>query len=94
MTVRHELSRYEIPNEQVQEAAGQLQNADNFETMGTIAYTHTFSPHVVADFRGMVRDNANDFYSNPEFDSHRSVSAQSVSRRIFQGHRHHRSWTQ
>ena len=32
--------------------------------MGTIAYTHTFSSHVVADFRGMVRDNANDFYSN------------------------------
>ncbi len=66
MTVRHELSRYEIPNEQVQETAGQLQNADNFETMGTIAYTHTFSSHVVADFRGMGRDSSNDFYSNPE----------------------------
>ena len=66
MTVRHELSRHEIPNEQVQEAAGQLQNADNFETMGTIGYTHTFSPHVVADFRGMGRDNSNDFYSNAD----------------------------
>jgi hypothetical protein len=64
LTVRHELSRYQIPNEQVQEAAGQLQNADNFETMGTIAYTHTFSSHVLADFRGMVRDSANDFNSN------------------------------
>jgi outer membrane cobalamin receptor len=65
MTVRHELSRYEIPNEQLQEDAGQVQNADNFETMGTIAYSHIFSPNVVADFRGMVRNNANDLYSNP-----------------------------
>jgi hypothetical protein len=65
MTVRHELSRFEIPNEQVQEAAGQLQNADNFETMGTIAYSHIFSSNVVLDLRGMVRDNANDLYSSP-----------------------------
>ena len=38
--------------------------ATNFETMGIVSYQHTFSPHVVADFRGMVRDNANDFNSN------------------------------
>lgn len=64
LIVRHELSRYELPNEQVQEAAGQLQTADNFETMGIISYEHTFSSNAVADFRGMVRDNASDFYSN------------------------------
>jgi hypothetical protein len=62
--VRHELSRYDIPNEQVQQAAGQRQTADNIETMGIVSYQHTFSSHVVADFRGMVRDNANDFNSN------------------------------
>lgn len=65
LIVRHELSRYELPNEQVQQAAGQLQTADNFETMGIISYEHTFSSNVLADFRGMVRDNANDFNSNP-----------------------------
>ena len=64
--VRHELSRYDIPNELVQQAAGQLQQADNIETMGTVSYQHTFSSNAVADFRGMVRDNANDFNSNPE----------------------------
>ena len=58
------LSRYDIPNEQVQQAAGQRQNADNFETMGIVSYQHTFSSHAVADFRAMVRDNANDFNSN------------------------------
>jgi hypothetical protein len=64
--VRHEVSRYDIPNELVQQAAGQHQTADNIETMGTASYQHTFSSTAVADFRGMVRDNANDFNSNPE----------------------------
>src|SRR5580692_3868787 len=66
LSVRHELGRYDIPNEQVQQAAGQRQTADNFETMGIAAYQHTFSSRAVADFRGMVRDNANDFNSNPD----------------------------
>ncbi|MGB6718363.1 MAG: TonB-dependent receptor [Candidatus Acidiferrales bacterium] len=66
MSVRHELSRYQLPNEDIQESAGQLQSADNFETMGIISYQHTFSPHAVADFSAMVRDNANDFYSNAD----------------------------
>jgi hypothetical protein len=65
-TVRHEVSRYDIPNEFLQQAAGQRQTADNIETMGNVSYQHTFSSHVVADFRGMVRDNANDFNSNAD----------------------------
>src|SRR5260370_25246769 len=32
--------------------------------MGIASYQHTFSAYAVADFRGMVRDNANDFNSN------------------------------
>jgi hypothetical protein len=62
--VRHEDSRYDIPNEYVQQSAGQRQTADNVETMGIASYQHTFSPRMVADFRAMVRDNANDFNSN------------------------------
>jgi TonB-dependent Receptor Plug Domain len=62
----YEFSRYQIPNEQIQQAAGQLQTANNFETMGIIAYQHTFSPNVVANLHGMVRNNANNFYSNPD----------------------------
>jgi len=62
--VRHEVARYDIPNEMIQEAAGQRQTADNIETMGIASYQHIFSTHVVADIRGMVRDNANDFNSN------------------------------
>jgi hypothetical protein len=62
--VRHEVSHYDIPNELVQQAAGQAQTADNIETMGIASYQHTFSSNLVADFRGMVRDNQNDFNSN------------------------------
>lgn len=63
-TVRHGLSRFEIPNEQVQENAGQLQDGSNFETMGTVAYQHIFPPDVVADLRGMVRSNSDSLTSN------------------------------
>jgi hypothetical protein len=64
--LRHEVSRYDIPNELEQQAAGQRQNANNIETMGIASYQHTFSSNMVADFRGMVRDNANNFYSNED----------------------------
>ena len=75
LMVRHELSRFALPNEQVQQAwcyaPGQLtgppcqqQNANNFETMGIVSYAHTFSPNVVANFNGMVRSQENNFYSN------------------------------
>lgn len=66
MSVRHELSRYDIPNEQIQQTAGQRQTADNIETMGIASFEHTFSPKTLARISGMVRDNANDFNSNPE----------------------------
>ncbi len=76
LSVRHELARYEIPNEQLQEdpqlqdpappsgTPPQLQTADNFETIGIALYRHIFSPNVLLDVRGMVRDNSNDFNSN------------------------------
>jgi hypothetical protein len=92
---RHELARYAIPNELVQQngawlpnsdndtgcppvppdqepsdcvyiPGGQLQNGDNFETMGSVAYQHIFSSDAIGWLRGMARDNSTDFYSNPE----------------------------
>jgi hypothetical protein len=64
-TLRHELARYDIPNEMLQQAAGQRQNAANFQTMGTASYEHIFSATAIGNLRGMVRDNSNDFESNP-----------------------------
>jgi hypothetical protein len=73
--VRYALSRYQLPNELVQQnwcyAPGQTsgppcqqQNANNFETMAIANYRHIFSSNVVGDFRFMARNNGNDFYSN------------------------------
>ena len=90
--VRHELSRYDIPNEQMQQAAGQRQTADNIETMGIVSYQHTFSSHVVADFRGMVRDNANDFYSNVYSTPIEVFQHNWFREGYFKGHRYRRSW--
>lgn len=66
LSVRHEVSRYDIPNELVQQAAGQRQNADNVETMGIAAYQHVFSANAMAQLSGMVRDDSDDFYSNAQ----------------------------
>src|ERR1700722_8049866 len=66
LIVRHEFSRYELPNEKLQEAAGQMQAADNIETMGTASYQHTFSSNALTDFRTMVRDNEIGFNSNEQ----------------------------
>src|ERR1039458_7321946 len=66
LIVRHGLSRYEIPNEQVQQAAGQRQDGNNFETMGIVSYQHVFSSNALGSLRGMVRDNSDDLTSNPE----------------------------
>jgi len=66
LIVRRELARYDLPNEQVQQAAGQRQTGENFETMGTASWEHVFSANAAGDVRGMVRENSNDFNSNPE----------------------------
>ncbi len=65
LSVPHDLSRFQIPNELIQQQAGQMQNGDNFETIGTAGYQHIFSPNLLTSLVGMVRDNANDLYSNP-----------------------------
>jgi hypothetical protein len=66
LTVRHEFSRFEIPNELVQQQNGQLQTGGNFETTGTINYRHVFSANTLGVLAGMVRDNANDLNSNQD----------------------------
>ena len=61
---RHELVRYNVPNEQVQQAAGQRQDGDIFEDLGAVTYQHIFSPNVVGDLRGMARSNSTGLSSN------------------------------
>jgi hypothetical protein len=64
LSVRHELSRFLLPNELLQQETGQIQNGDNFETMGIAHFQHIVSPDTLVAFSGMVRDNSHDLYSN------------------------------
>jgi outer membrane cobalamin receptor len=64
--VRHQESRFLVPNELTQELAGQRQDRDDFETAGTISYQHIFSPNVVGDLRVMGRDISANLWSNAQ----------------------------
>ena len=62
--VRHAQSAFEVPNELVQQSAGQRQNRTADETMGIASYQHIFSPNVLADMRVMGRDETDTLSSN------------------------------
>jgi len=65
VVLRHGVARFEIPNEQIQQAAGQRQDRVNLETMGIFSYQHIFSQSVLGDLRVMARDDSNTLSSNP-----------------------------
>lgn len=64
MNFRHGLAHYDIPNEAIQQDAGQRQTAANIENTAAISYRHTFSSDAVADIHALFRDNSSDFNSN------------------------------
>jgi hypothetical protein len=53
-----------VPNELLQELAGQRQDRSGGETFGQISHSHVFSPHVLAQFRAMARDTNARLWSN------------------------------
>ena len=65
LIVRHEQSEFEVPNEQVQEAAGQRQNRNNKETMAILSYQHIFSADTLGQVHAMLRQDSDGFWSNP-----------------------------
>ncbi len=66
ITIRREFSKFLVPNEQLQQAAGQVQHRDDFETVGIASYQHIFSDHLVADLRYMMRSDTVALDSNPQ----------------------------
>jgi len=65
LIIRHGQTEFDVPNEQVQQEAGQRQNRNNKETMVVFAYQHIFSPEVLGDFHAMFRQDSDAFWSNP-----------------------------
>ena len=56
--VRHEQTVFQVPNEFLQQAAGQRQDRSSDETIGILSYQHVFSSNVLGDFRLMSRDDS------------------------------------
>jgi outer membrane cobalamin receptor len=63
--LRREESRFLVPDEMVQQLAGQRQDRDDFDITGTFSYQHIFSPNVIGDLRIMGRDISANLWSNP-----------------------------
>ncbi len=62
--VRHGQTHFLVPNELVQDAAGQRQERESRETAGQFSYQRVVSSTMVADVRGMVRDLSAGLWSN------------------------------
>jgi hypothetical protein len=57
--------RFLVPNELIQQQAGQRQDVTNSETAGQIFFQHTISPDLFLSFSGSVRDASATLTSNP-----------------------------
>lgn len=55
---------FEVPNELVQEIAGQRQDRANDETGGQVSYQHVFAPALLASLRTRIRDVSSTLRSN------------------------------
>jgi outer membrane cobalamin receptor len=66
LTLRREFSKFLVPNERLQQAAGQLQHRGDFETLGIFSYQHIFTERLLTDLRFMMRSNTDDLNSNPQ----------------------------
>lgn len=57
-------TQFEVPNENLQQAAGQLQNRNSIEDFGQVGWTHLISAHLLFDARASVEDLAANLWSN------------------------------
>ena len=55
VSLRHDQSRFLVPNELLQELAAQRQDRGNNETLGTISFQHIFTANLLTDLRVMAR---------------------------------------
>jgi outer membrane cobalamin receptor len=63
--VRRGQGHFLVPNEHVQESAGQRQDRNSAETAAQFSYQKMFSGKVLGDIRGMARDVSAVLWSNP-----------------------------
>lgn len=64
VAVHRRQTSFEAPNENLQQAAGQLQNRDTPEDLGQVAWAHVFSPELLLNVRTVVEDLSANLWSN------------------------------
>jgi hypothetical protein len=95
-TIIHNAVRFLVPNELVQQQAGQRQDITNVETSGQVFFQHTISPSLFLSLSGSVRDASADLTSNPSATP--VIIAQSrgyregYARADLSGHKGHHNW--
>jgi hypothetical protein len=65
ISTAHRQTWFLVPNELLQESAGQRQDRTSAESLGQVSYQHIFGPALVGNLRGMVRDVTARLWSNP-----------------------------
>ena len=65
MSASHRETGFLVPDELIQQAAGQRQDRTNEESQVQVSYQHVFSPSLLGAVRGMARDVAAELWSNP-----------------------------
>jgi hypothetical protein len=65
ITLSHNVVSFLVPNELLQQIAGQRQSRENQETTGTAYYQRTFATNLLLDAQGSVRDTGAQLSSNP-----------------------------
>jgi hypothetical protein len=64
IVLRHGQTHFFVPNERLQEEAGQRQERSSGDTTGQLSYQRVLSSAIVADVRAMIRNVAAGFSSN------------------------------
>jgi len=65
VTVAHDVVNFLVPNELLQQTAGQRQSRQNQETTGAAYYQRTIANNLLLDVQGSVRDTSAQLSSNP-----------------------------
>jgi TonB-dependent Receptor Plug Domain len=95
-TIIHNAVRFLVPNESVQQQAGQRQDITNVETSGQVFFQHTISPNLFLNLSGSVRDASADLTSNPSATpviiSQSRGYREGYARADLSGHKGHHNW--
>src|SRR6202035_5712961 len=95
-TIIHNAVLFLVPNELVQQQAGQRQDLTNQETSGQVFFQHTISPNLFLSLSGSVRDASADLTSNPSSTpvivSQSRAYREGYARADLSGHKGHHNW--